>query len=181
MTENQTFDPPYALSPDALLAHLTDLGIVYERHHHDPIFTAAEGGHLKALIPGIHVKNLFVRDKKERMALIVVPDEISLDLKTLAPAIGLDRLSFGSPERLWANLGVRPGSVCPYAAMNDQKGLVKVVVHQAIAEGPRIVAHPMINTQSIVVSSADLLRFLQNCGHTPQIIDLNAYARCDAA
>lgn len=163
------------------MAHLDGMNIPYDLHHHRPVFTADEAAFLRDEIPGLHVKNLFVRDKKERMCLIVVPDELSLDLKSLAPALGLDRLSFGSPERLWANLGVRPGSVCPYAVMNDRAGAVKLVLHNAIAEAPRVVAHPMINTMSIAVSSGDLLRFVQSTGHDPMIVDLNQYSRGVAA
>ena len=177
MTEIQ----PFATSPEALMERLSAMGIAYTLHHHKPVFTADEAAFLVDEISGCHVKNLFVRDKKERMALIVVPDELSLDLKALAPAIGLDRLSFGSPERLWDNLGVRPGSVCPYAVLNDTKCAVKLVLHKGVADADIVVAHPMINTMSIAVKSADMLRFLESTGHIPQIIDLKQYARSIAA
>jgi len=163
------------------MALLDDMGIAYTLYHHRPVFTADEAAFLRDEIPGCHVKNLFVRDKKERMALLVVPDELSLDLKAVAPAIGLDRLSFGSPERLWDNLGVRPGSVCPYSVMNDTACAVKLVLHKGVADADIVIAHPMINTMSIAVASFGLLRFLESTGHSPLIIDLNRYARCTAA
>jgi len=175
--ENQ----PFAVSPDALMARLDDMGIAYTLHHHKAVFTADEAAFLQDEIPGCHIKNLFVRDRKEVMALIVLPDEISLDLNAVAPAIGLGRVSFGSPERLWARLGVRPGSVNPFCAMNDTDGVVKVVLHKGVAEADIVVAHPMINTMSLAIGARDLLRFLEAVGHTPQIIDLAQYARCDTA
>ncbi|MBU6235839.1 MAG: prolyl-tRNA synthetase associated domain-containing protein, partial [Alphaproteobacteria bacterium] len=144
-------------------------------------FTCEESAILKGHIPGIHVKNLFLKDKKDRMALVVVPDEISLDLKALAPVIGLDRISFGSPDRLWKYLGVRPGSVCPFAAMNDKEGAVQVIMHAPVASAPIMSAHPMLNTMSLELAGPDVVRFLESVGHPPKIIDLSNLAARTAA
>jgi len=159
------------------MARLEALGLPYTLYHHEPIFTAAEGQHLKDIIPAVHIKNLFLRDKKERMRLVVLPDEINPDLKTLAPAIGLDRISFGSPERLWKYLGVRPGSVCPFAAMNDTGNEVEVIVDETAAKASAVSVHPMINTMSVTISGPDLLRFLDSIGHSPKLLDLSKFPR----
>lgn len=171
-----TDTPPLPTTPDALMASLSAMEIPFVLHHHAPIFTVADGTGLKAGIGGVHIKNLFVRDKSDRMALIVLPGEITLDLKAVAPAIGLGRLSFGSPERLWRYLGVTPGSVCPFAAVNDTQGLVKVVLHDAVATAAMLTAHPMINTMSVSLSGKDLVSYLVAAQHHPQILDLSAYA-----
>jgi len=181
MAQTPENDLPLPTPPAALMARLDAMGIAYTLHHHKAVFTGAEAAFLKKDIPAVHVKNLFVRDKKERMALIVVPDEISLDLKALAPAIDLDRLSFGSPERLWTYLGVRPGSVCPFAAINDTEGQVKVVLDKSAADATFMCAHPMLNTMSVALSGADMVRFLTEIGHPPQILDLSAFERVEAA
>ena len=73
-------DGPLPTEPEALYARLGALGIPYALHEHPPIFTVAESAHLKATIPGVHCRNLFVRDKKERMFLIVVPNETRIDM-----------------------------------------------------------------------------------------------------
>ena len=167
-------------SPEALMARLDGMGISYTLYHHAPIFTSAEGQMLKDQIPGMHIKNLFLRDKKERMSLVVIPYDLGLDMKLLAPAIGLDRISFGSPDRLWQYLGVRPGSVCPFAAVNDTENQVEVVIHKAAAESPLISVHPLLNSMSLAISGPDVVRFLEATGHTPRILDLNPYARAAA-
>ncbi|MCB1538478.1 MAG: prolyl-tRNA synthetase associated domain-containing protein [Rhodospirillales bacterium] len=166
--------------PQALMARLDAMGIPYVLHRHKPVFTCEESAFLKDVIPGLHVKNLFLRDKKGRMCLVVVPDELALDLKILAPVLGFDRFSFGSPERLWTHLGVRPGSVCPFAAINDTDGAVEVVLHRPVAEAPVISAHPMHNTMSLALSGPDVVRFLAAVNHPPRILDLAPYARAAA-
>lgn len=176
-----TEEAPLPTPPEALMAKLEAMGIPYILHNHKPVFTCEESEFLKAVIPGIHVKNLFLKDKKDRMALVVVPHEINLDLKAVAPAIGLDRISFGSPDRLWKYLGVRPGSVNPFCAMNDAEGQVQVVLHDAVANAEKFSAHPMLNTMSLELSGPDIVRFLENVGHPPKILDLSAYTRAEAA
>jgi Ala-tRNA(Pro) deacylase len=114
-------DKELPTSPAALLAVLDNLGIAYKLHSHPPIFTVAEGVHLKESIPGLHCRNLFLRDKKEIMYLVVVANDTKVDLKNLEKLLGSARLSFGSPERLWTHLGITPGSVCPFAAINDRE------------------------------------------------------------
>ncbi len=111
---------PLPTSPEDLLEALDRLDITYKIHHHAPIFTVEEGVHLKAEIPGVHCRNLFLRDKKEQMFLVVAANETKIDLKSLPVLIGSGRLSFGSPQRLWTYLGIRPGSVCPFCVINDR-------------------------------------------------------------
>lgn len=175
MTENA----PLPTSPEALMARLEAMGIPFVLHEHAAVFTVDEAAALKDRMNGVQVKNLFLKDKKDNMALVVLPDEMAIDLKALAPLIGLDRISFGSPERLWQYLGVRPGSVCPFCAMNDTGRSVKVVLHAPLATA-RVCAHPMLNTMSLEVEGPDLVRFLAECGHTPHLVDLTPCVRAAA-
>ncbi len=57
------------VTPEMLFGILDNMGIKYDLYNHDPIFTVEEGAHLKAEIPGVHCRNLFVRDKKENKVL----------------------------------------------------------------------------------------------------------------
>jgi Ala-tRNA(Pro) deacylase len=170
---------PLPTPPEALMARLDAMGIPYVLHRHKPVFTAAEARFLEDVIPGVHIKNLFLKDKKDRMCLVVLPHEINVDLKALAPAIGLDRISFGSPERLWTYLGVRPGSVNPFCAMNDTQGRVKVFMDARAAGADTISAHPMLNTMSLALSGPDTVRFLESVAHAPTLLDLSAFAKPD--
>lgn len=163
-------------SPAQLLARLTALGIAYRFYEHEAVFTVAESLEIERTMPGVHCRNLFVRDKKENMFLVVAANETAIDLKKLAPLIGAGRLSFGSAERLWTYLGVRPGSVCPYALINDRDCRVNVVLDAAMMAGDIVNYHPLLNTMTIGVAPDDLLKFIRACGHEPQIVDLTAAA-----
>lgn len=161
---------------DALLARLQDMNIAYALHRHQPVFTVAESAAIEADIPGIHCRNLFLRDKKKNMFLVVAANETRIDLKKLQGLLGCDRLSFGSAERLWEHLGVRPGSVCPFAIANDRQGLVDIILDAHMMAGTRVNYHPMENHLTVGLSPDDLLRFIHESGHAPRVVDLSAAA-----
>ena len=163
-------------SPEALLKILTDIGLNYQIHHHAPIFTVQEGLHLKAEIPGVHCRNLFLKDKKDRMFLVVAANETLIDLKKLPSLIGSDRLSFGSPDRLMTYLGITPGSVCPFTAINDKNHKVTIILDGSMMAADLVCYHPLDNAMTIALTPADLLKFFEYTGHQPNILDLSAAA-----
>ncbi len=112
----------------ALLAYLADLGIETQTVDHPPLFTVEESQALRGQIPGVHSKNLFLKDKKDRLFLAVVEEGTPVDLKRLEKALGAARLSFGRAELLAEVLGVTPGAVTPFAAMNAARSSVPVCV-----------------------------------------------------
>ena len=172
--KNEEQDLP--TTPSNLLEILKNLEISYELHHHEPIFTVEEGAHLKESIPGLHCRNLFVRDKKEEMFLVVAANETRIDMKKLAGILGCGRLSFGSPDRLWRHLGIRPGSVCPFCIINDSDKKVRIMLDQSMMQAGRVNYHPMDNAMTIGLSPADLIRFIEQADHRPEIVDLSAAA-----
>ena len=163
-------------TPEDLFARLVDLGIATTTIHHPPAFTVYDLGKEIAHLPGIFVKNLFFADAKKKMWLVVAPSGRRMDLKKLAGVIGAARLSFGSPERLMRVLGVTPGSVTPFAVINDPLAQVQLVLDAALMTAPVINAHPLFNTMSTSITPADLLRFIEACGHRARIVDLSAAA-----
>ncbi len=163
-------------SPEDLLACLDQLGIKTKTYEHEPIFTVAQGLHFEKSIPGAHCRNLFLRDKKKVMYLVVLRNETLVDIKKLASLIGAGRLSFGSPDRLWTMLGVRPGSVCPFALINDKNCEINVILEAGMMEEPLVNYHPLDNARTTGISPGDLLKFIDFCGHKPQIIDLGPAA-----
>jgi Ala-tRNA(Pro) deacylase len=167
---------PLPTSPEQLLALLDSLDIAYKIYHHPPIFTVEEGEPLKASIPGLHCRNLFLADKKKIMYLVVAANETAIDLKKLPPLIDSGRLSFGSAERLWTYLGIRPGSVCPFTVINDKNHEVSVILDAQMMKADSVCYHPLDNAQTIALSPADLLKFLRHTGHEPRIIDLTPAA-----
>jgi len=167
-------ESPLPTTPEALFEILERLDISYELHHHAPIFTVEEGEHLKADIPGTHCRNLFLRDKKKRMFLVVLANETDVDLKALPDLLDCGRLSFGSAERLFEYLGIRPGSVCPFCAVNDTDHNVQVVLDAGMMGREIVNYHPLDNAMTISLRPADLLKFFDHTGHVPLIIDINA-------
>jgi Ala-tRNA(Pro) deacylase len=163
-------------TPDQLLALLDSLDIAYKIYHHPPIFTVEEGEPLKASIHGLHCRNLFLADKKKVMYLVVAANETAIDLKKLQDLIGSHRLSFGSADRLWTYLGIRPGSVCPFTVVNDKEGQVEVILDASMMEAETVCYHPLDNAQTIALTPQDLLIFLKHTGHEPRIINLTPAA-----
>ncbi len=165
---------PLPTSPEQLLARLAELGIESRTVSHPPVFTVEEAKALRGELPGGHVKNLFLRNKKGAMWLVVAEEDRPIDLKALGERIGAGRVSFGSPERLMQYLGVVPGSVTPFGIVNDTGGAVQVVLDKGLLAHDPINVHPLTNDRTTAISAKDLLRFLEASGHRPQILDLGS-------
>ena len=162
-----------ARTPEDLFKALTELGIESQTFEHPPLFTVEESRSLRGQIPGLHSKNLFLRDRARRYFLIVLEEETKLDLRMLPPLIGArGKVSFGSAEALWDLWGVTPGSVTPFGAINDPQGLVSVVLEARLAQAPAVSFHPLVNSRTTTLSGPDLLRFLSACGHAPLLLSL---------
>ncbi len=167
---------PLPIDADTVLKRLDKLGIEYHLYEHEPIFTVAEGEHLKADMPGIHCRNLYMRDKKKDNFLLTAANETEVDLKKLSDVLGCGRLSFGSADRLWEYLGIRPGSVNPFTVINDPENSVKLYLDAAMMKGELINVHPMDNAKTVGLAPADLIKFLEDIGHNYSVIDLSSCA-----
>ncbi len=153
----------------ALYARLTALGISWTTHAHAPVFTVEEAAALYASQPGGHTKNLFLKDKKNCLWLVVARDELRIDLNALARQLGAPRLSFGSAELLITSLGIEPGSVTPFAIMNDTAGQVRIVLDENMLALEPLNFHPLRNDRTTAITAADLLKFIRSCEHEPVI------------
>ena len=155
----------------ALLARLSEAGYQTETQEHEAVATVEEASEKGHDLPGAHTKNLFVKDKKGRIFLVAVPAHARVDLKQLHKAIGAQgRVSFASADRLWDLLGVRPGSVTLFGAVNDEDGQVTVVMDEEIASAETICAHPLENTATTAIARDDMMDFLKRCDHEPMIV-----------
>ena len=163
---------PLPTSPEALLARLESLGIGSRTVDHPPVFTVEQAKALRGELPGHHIKNLFLRNKKGAMWLVVCLEDRQIDLKALAAALDAGRFSFGSAERLMTHLGVEPGSVTPFAAINDTQSQVQVVLDTAVTTGGPVNCHPLVNHRTTAIAPTDLIRFLESTGHPPRLLDM---------
>jgi Ala-tRNA(Pro) deacylase len=157
-------------TPDELFAYLDRLGIAHKTVTHRAAFTVEDARALRGAIPGGHTKNLFLRDKKGAPYLVVANEDAAIELKSLHRFLGASgRISFGSHELLRELLGVEPGSVTPFAAINDTTGRVTIVLDAAMMAAPVLNFHPLSNTGTTTISREDLLKFLEATGHRPRI------------
>jgi len=160
---------------DARAAALFDLldriGVEHRTLWHEPVYRVGEGAEIKAALAGGHTKNLFLKDAKDRIWLISALAETRIDLKALPARIGSARLSFGSAALMAETLGVEPGSVTPFALMNDVAHRVSLILDAALLREDLVNFHPLTNTGTTQVSRAGFLAFLKAVGVEPLIVD----------
>jgi Ala-tRNA(Pro) deacylase len=164
--------PTIPTSPQRLLARLDALGIAYRNHEHAAVFTVEEAKALRGELAGGHIKNLFLRNKKEEMWLVVAEEDKRIDLKALGERLGAGKLSFGSADRLLRYLGVLPGAVTPFGIINDKDRKVNVVLDRDLMGFNPVNAHPLVNTMTTALAPQDLVKFLEAEGHKPDILDI---------
>jgi len=156
-------------TPDDLFAFLDRLGIAHASVTHPPLFTVEQSQALRGAIPGGHTKNLFLKDKKDSVFLVVALEDARVDLKTLHHRLGASRFSFGSAALLEELLGVSPGAVTAFGAINDTAARVNVVLDAGLMEHETINCHPLVNTMTTSIGRDDLVKFLDATGHVPRI------------
>ncbi len=157
-----------------LFDYLDTLAVEHRTVEHPPIFTVDEGRDHKAAMPGGHSKNLFLKDKKDRLFLAVAHCDTTVDIVGYGKAAGArGRLSFGKPDLMTATLGVIPGAVTPFALINETaRAVSEVAVDRALLSWPAVWFHPLENSASTAVSPDGLLRFIRSCGVEPRLLDL---------
>jgi Ala-tRNA(Pro) deacylase len=157
-------------TPDQLFAYLDSLGIKHTTIKHPPLFTVEQSRALRGQIPGGHTKNLFLRDRKYDIYLVVAPEDAEIDLKGLHRLLGANgRFSFGASDLLREVWGVELGAVTPFGAVNDRQGRVTVVLDAAMMEHDILNYHPLVNTMTTAIARDDLVKFLRATGHEPRI------------
>ena len=158
-------------TPEKLLEALDDLGLKTSTLRHEAVFRVGEGDGIKDQLPGAHTKNLFLKDDKGQLWLISAEQKTQINLKALPKIIGSGRLSFGSEERLYDALGVRPGSVTALGLINDPERKVKFILDKVLADADIVNFHPLTNTATTALSQADFRSFIASLGRELVVID----------
>jgi len=167
------------MSPEEIPVYekLSALGIPYERYEHPPVASAASAEEHWAGIDAVHCKNLFLRNQKgDRHYLVILVHTKRADLRAVANQIGDGKLSFGSPERLKACLGVLPGSVSPFGLIHDHAAHVRVFLDRDLRSAKRISFHPNTNTVTVTLAFDDFQKFLASVGNQVRYVDVGASA-----
>ena len=170
MDASSKFKDSLPTPPERLMAILTSLDIGFTTHMHPPLRTVEDAKSFRGDLQGAHIKNLYLRDRKKRNFLLVAGEDKAIDLKTLPGRIGSDRLSFGSADRLFEMLGVRPGAVSPFTLINDPDHKVQLLLDADLVDQPCLFAHPLVNDMTLGVTGADLTQFFTHTGHYPQLL-----------
>jgi Ala-tRNA(Pro) deacylase len=162
-TEPKHLEPQ---NPELVYVRLASLGIAFTRHEHPPVATVEEAEPHWADLDAMHFKNLFLRNQKgTRHYLLILRHSKRADLRAAADQIGDGKLSFASPERLMAHLGLTPGAVSPFGLIHDKTRHVRVFIDRDLKTADRVSFHPNINTATLTLARADFERFLADCGN----------------
>jgi Ala-tRNA(Pro) deacylase len=157
---------------EELLNILDEIGIESTTHEHPAVFTVEEANKYKDGIEGGHSKNLFFRDRKKNLILVVTLSDKPIRIKEVGNKIDAKGLSFAKPERLKEVLGVIPGSVTPLAVINAGAHDLRVILDEEMMEYEKLNFHPIVNTATTTLSSKDLLKFMEYCQQRVEIVRL---------
>ena len=159
--------------PAPAFALLDKLALAHKTVEHPAVFTVAESQGLRGLLPGGHTKNLFLKDKADRLVLITAEEDSPIDLNAASKLLGAKgRYSFANAELLMAHLGVEPGSVTPLALINDKAGAVRFIIEEKLLDHAIINVHPLINTMTTALKREDLLAYIAATGHEIEALAL---------
>jgi len=161
-----------AATPDELFAFFDKLGIGHSTVEHPPFFTVEEGRPWHDKIPGLHCKNLFIKDRKGGIWLVVLPADKRADLGRLEKLLSAPRFSFARPEVLQEVMELTPGSVTPFGLINDAQRRITVVLDEEMLASETVNFHPLHNAASTTPTSADLVRFVRALGYQPTIVQV---------
>ena len=163
------FQASLPVSSDYLIQKFRELGIAFEVFEHEAVKTVAEAKKVEKLFLssancGGHIKNLFLRDAKKKNILLVASQDTKIDLKMIANLINCKRLSFGSSDRLFDELGVRPGAVTPFSMITGVKNSVELFMQLKLRECKLLYAHPLVNDRTVSISIENLTKFMKEIG-----------------
>ncbi len=173
MDASSNFAHSLPTSPESLYRLLEDLKIEFRIFKHPPFFTVDEAKKHRKSMQGFHTKNLFLRDKKKKNYLVVAHEDRVINLDLLPERIKSSRLSFGSKERLFRELGVFPGAVTPLSVVNNKKKNVSIYLDAEMRDKETIFCHPLVNDRTISLTYQSLLHYFDYLKLSFNSVDLS--------
>ncbi|MDD3371498.1 MAG: prolyl-tRNA synthetase associated domain-containing protein [Alphaproteobacteria bacterium] len=156
---------------EQLYSFLDRLGIEYQTTEHPPIFSAEDGRDWDGKIPGRTCKNLFLKDARGDFWLVVMPADKRAHLDGISRRVGAARYSFAKPELLAEVLETTPGSVSPFALLNDKDKRVRLVLDEELLACDQMNCHPLHNAASTTLRIPDFLKFIEALGYVPVVTE----------
>tara|TARA_Y100000768_G_scaffold139171_1_gene103695 strand:- start:482 stop:994 length:513 start_codon:yes stop_codon:yes gene_type:complete len=151
----------------------------FQIHDHDPLFTVEDSANLRGFIDGAHTKNLFLKNKKNNFFLLSCDENAIVDLKKFSKSIDAKNLSFANNDYLDKFLKIKPGSVSPYALLNDKNNIVDFYLDEKLYKSEKINYHPLINTTTITTKTSIFINFLLENNKKIHIFSLESYSVVD--
>ncbi len=164
------------LSKTDILDLLREKGLDFQIHNHDPLFTVEDSESLRGEIKGAHTKNLFLKNKKNDFFLLSCDENALVDLKRFSKSINGKNLSFANEIYLQDILGIRPGSVSPFALLNDNENRVSFYLDEKLSKSEIINFHPLTNTTTITIKTKDFLQLVLEKKKKINIFSLVTYS-----
>jgi Ala-tRNA(Pro) deacylase len=162
---------------DSLESFLRKHNLDLPTFYHSEAITCADYRKLNLNLPGAHTKNLFLRDKQgTQHFLLVVPADLQINLSALSLHLSVNKLGMASVDILQHFLKVAPGSVSILALFADLDNKVQLLIDQSLWNTCAIQAHPMVNNQTMIISQANLLKFLKITGHEALVLPIPSMA-----
>jgi Ala-tRNA(Pro) deacylase len=147
--------------PEKLYRLLEQLAIPFEYLEHPAAPTVAVARQYWAGHDATHCKNLFFRNHKgNRHYLVILDCTREMDIHHIEKQLHQGKLTFASPARMMKYLGVTPGSVTPFGLISDEEHHVAVFLDRSLQKAARLSFHPCINTASLMIATADFIRFM---------------------
>ena len=159
------------LSKEELIKLLDESNCDYEVKEHAPLFTVEDSKSLRGSILGAHSKNLFLKDAKGQFYLLSVEENTKVDLKKIMNFIGSKKLSFAKAEYLESILGIEPGSVSPFALINDVDKKVLFFLDKNFLNYEKLNFHPLVNTATVNIATSDMIKFIEEKHNPIKYID----------
>ena len=164
------------LTKTDLFKILSEKNLNFQIHDHDPLFAVEDSENLRGEIKGSHTKNLFLKNKKNNYFLFSCDENAKVDLKRFSKSIDAKNLSFANEVYLKKFLGIKPGSVSPYALLNDKENIVNFYFDEKLYKSEIINYHPLINTTTISIKTSVFINFLLENNKKIHIFSLESYS-----
>jgi len=129
-------------------------------HEHDALFTVQDSKNLRGKIKGAHSKNLFLKNKKNNFFLLSCEESDQINLKKISKSLNLGNVSFAKEGYLDQYLGINPGSVSPFALLNDKNNDVSFYLEKTLHDSEFVNFHPLINTITITITTRGFIEFM---------------------
>jgi len=93
--------------------------------------------------------------------MVVLWDDKRLDTNDIRAIFDDSKMSFASPDRMMEKIWLKPGSVSPFALINNTDRDIRVVF-DAELKSSLVWFHPLQNDNTIVINMDDIEKFLDN-------------------